>query len=214
MIASGGRMEEKRISAWTDEYRDVVEFFWWEPQMMGRSINNYRKFSSADDMWNSLSKKEVPFNHILNIFFALFPLDKLGIGLSPVARTLSSTELREQYTLQKGVTQPDIFITDQGENVGIELKTATISSRSQIEKYRNFSESISPKKPFRMVMLTPYLPGAVFKDGEPREVCPISYVSFSEFYRRLCSMKTHNSIEEKLIHGIVLYMDENLSNYM
>ena len=194
---------------WADEYREIVEFYWWEPQMIGRSLKNYHKFGSADEMWESVSKKEVPLNHVLNVFFALFPLEKLNLGLSPSARAISSRELEALYRNQRGATQPDIFIEDIDSNIGIELKTTTKSSRQQLEKYVAFSRKVAPDKRLRMVMLTPYDdPGRVFKDDISDVDCQIDYLSFRTLCDTLDGLTLSNDIERKLAAGVVEYMKE------
>lgn len=195
--------------SWADEYREIVEFYWWEPQMMGRSLNNYRRYGSADEMWASVSKKEVPLNHVLNIFFALFPLEKLGLGLSQDAHAMSSRELQALYRNQHGATQPDMFIEDADVNIGIELKTTTKSSRQQLEKYLAFNREIAPDKTLRMVMLTPYEdPSRVFKDDILGVDCRIDYLSFRAFCELLTRVDFTNAIERKLVAGVLAYMNE------
>jgi hypothetical protein len=202
--------------SWADEYREIVEFYWWEPQMMGRSLKNYRKFNSADEMWASVSCKEVPFNHVLNIFFALFPLDHMNFGFTPGAAALSSRALRDLYKKQHGATQPDIFIVDDALNTAIELKTTSKSSAAQVEKYIAFNNAIAPEKPLRLVFLSPHdNPQKVF-GGEVPAVsdCQMEFLSFRKFYLMLQSAKCENATERKLIAGVLEYMEEYFSQWI
>lgn len=194
---------------WTDEYREMVEFYYWEPQMLGRSPKNPKMYKNADDMWQHLSKKEVPFNHILNIFFALFPLEKLPLGLSKNARALSSRENEAIYRQQNGLTQPDLFVVDDDEHVGIELKTTSKSSHEQVEKYVAFSRQLDATKPLRLVMLTPYDDEEhIFKGNVAGVDCSLEYVSFRDFYRQLNAITAENAVEQKLTQGVTGYMQE------
>ncbi|MBP9852595.1 MAG: hypothetical protein QG629_849 [Patescibacteria group bacterium] len=202
--------------SWTDEYREIVEFYWWEPQIIGRSEKNYRKFRSADEMWHSVAPKEVALNHILNIFFALFPLEKLTIfDLTEQHQMLSSKELADIQTAMGNATQPDFFFVSEKEHVAIELKTATKSSRQQLEKYRKLHDFIDTQKPFRIILLTPHTQiQDIVREPIDDYPHPIEVVSINAFHQELGGLHDLGSTEQRLVRGIRQYLARYFSGIL
>jgi hypothetical protein len=195
---------------WTDEYREIVEFYWWEPQMLGRSEKNYRRFRTADEMWSHLATKEVPLNHLLSIFFTLFPLQKIqSFKLSADSKIYSARQLDSIIKGQKNFTQPDFFIEGESECLAIELKTTSKGSLTQLLKYTKFNDLVTGKR-LRILMLTPYSRDKVFKDNvEGFDSASVEYLSFADFCKELASLrKDCNDIEKKLIDGMLSYFAE------
>lgn len=184
--------------------------------MLGRSPKNPKVYKNADDMWQHLSKKEVPFNHILNLFFSLFPLDKMPfMRLSDKAEFYSSARLEEGIRSIKGGTQPDIFIEDKDKAVAIELKVGSKSSLDQIEKYKAFSKHVCDK-PLTLVYLAPKSDKTLIsKQHEAVDDIEIVYINFRDFHKDLRKIYKHcNRIEQKLIGGVISYMEMYFSEYL
>jgi len=209
---------------WTDEYREIVEFYYWEPQHIGRAKGE-KRFDSADEMYAHINKLEVSLNHVLNIFFSLYPLHKLDCFDADGSHAmLSAWQLELLQREQKNATQPDTFFEGNNKNIAIELKTASKSDLAQVIKYIRFNEALlgSESKDFDLVMLTPFDDiSKVFKEKyqttlelqdaiQEAGVMPpkISIISFSQLSLSLKSEHTHNETEKKLVAGLISYLDK------
>lgn len=207
---------------WTDEYREIVDFYYWEPQHIGRA-KGVKRFNSADDMHEHINKLEVSLNHILNIFFSLYPLYKLNrFNADESHIMMNAWQLELLQRAQKNATQPDLFFQGNTKNIAIELKINSKSSLKQVIKYSKFNQSLpdNDTKEFELIFLTPHSEiSKIFKEKYQSEdeiykslnnlgVKPpkISVISFSKFYRYLNTSKPRNETEEKLVAGLVLYL--------
>lgn len=207
---------------WTDEYREIVEFYYWQPQDIGRA-NGVKRFKNADEMWDHVSRIEVSLNHVLNIFFSLYPLHKLDCFDADDSHVmLSAWQLELLQREQKNATQPDTFFEGNNKNIAIELKTASKSDLAQVIKYIRFNEALldSESKDFELVMLTPFDDiSKVFKEKyqtimelqdaiQGAGVTPpkISIISFNQLLLSLKAEHTHNETEEKLVAGLISYL--------
>lgn len=204
-------------STWSDEYREIVEFYWWEPQVFGRSQKNYHRFKTADEMWASVSRKEVPLNHILNVFFALFPLEKLTVfGFDESYRMVSSRTLEQIQRITKNLTQPDLFFVSKKQNIAIELKTSSKSSMAQVEKYITFNNIAYPNIPLKLIFLSPYrqLTEAI-PDILGELPIEIEMIALADFHKYLKSIEGEvGSVEKKLIDGTTAYLEEYFKDFI
>lgn len=209
---------------WTDEYREIVEFYYWEPQHIGRAKGE-KRFNNANEMYAHVSKMEVSLNHILNIFFSLYPLNKLGCFNADESHTMMSAHQLEQLQQeQKNATQPDMFFQGKTKNIAIELKTASKSNLKQVVKYIKFNQELanSSAVEFELIFITPHNDiSKIFKEKYSTEqelrsailelslVPPkISIISFNEFYKSLEVKSVRNETEEKLTTGLISYLDK------
>lgn len=212
------------IVNWTDEYREIVEFYYWQPQEIGRA-GGKKRFKNADDMYDHINKMEVSLNHILNIFFSLYPIHKIDCFDADNSHTmLSAWQLELLQREQKTATQPDMFFQGKTKNIAIELKTSSKSNLGQIVKYINFNQTLpgSSEKEFELVFLTPQSEiSKIFKEkyqlkadiygalrGINIEPPKILFVSMDGFYKSLCVVKQHNETEEKLVTGLKTYLSK------
>lgn len=207
---------------WADEYREIVEFYYWEPQHIGRAKGT-KRFNNPDEMYEHINKMEVSLNHILNIFFSLYPIHKIDCFDADESHTmLSAWQLELLQREQKTATQPDMFFQSKTKNIAIELKTGSKSNLGQIVKYINFNQTLpgSSEKEFELVFLTPQSEiSKIFKEKYQSEaeiqkalrdidIKPpkISFVSMDGFYQSFCVAKQHNETEEKLVVGLKTYL--------
>lgn len=207
---------------WTDEYREIVEFYYWEPQHIGRAKGE-KRFKNADEMYEHINNMEVSLNHVLNLFFSLYPLHKLEcFGADESHVMMSAWQLESLQREQKNATQPDMFFQGKSKNIAIELKTGSKSTLDQVVKYIKFNQALndSSEKDFELIFLTPYSDmKKIFKEKYQTDqelhsslkelgIEPpiISFISFDEFYKLLGVSKLHNEIEEKLVGGLVAYL--------
>ena len=63
------------MSQWNDEYYEIIDFYFWEPQHIGRSKTEKSRYKNMEDVKNHILNMEVSLNHQLNIFFRLAPED-------------------------------------------------------------------------------------------------------------------------------------------
>ena len=209
---------------WTDEYREIIEQYWWEPQRFGRAATNPKKFPTADAMWKAVAPLEQSLNHLLNLFFALFPLEKLDLGVDHDGyEMLSSRRLDELERDMQNVTQPDLYFVGTGSHLAIELKTKSRSSLDQVKKYIAFHDFIDANIPLKLVYLTPHVNIiGVFKErftteselrdllsDEENNRLQISFMSIRTFNVMLDELNPDTPIEKKLISGLQSYLEEH-----
>jgi hypothetical protein len=217
-------MDSKPHYNWTDEYREIIELYWWQPQSMGRSRTNPSRFPTADAMWESVSRLETTLNHVLNIFFALYPVEKLHLTDSAGRlEMIGSRRLEEIQRAMKNETQPDFFFEAEAFNFAIELKTKSKSNLEQIRKYIAFQQHIAADKPLHLLYLTPHTEiTEIFEEKFPDVAAidsaldaatsgnlDLSFMSFREFVDRLkAAVPAANDIEAKLLDGVITYFNE------
>ena len=106
---------------WTDEYREIVEVYYWEPQHIGRA-GGRKRFKNSDEMYRHINKIEVSLNHVLNVFFSLYPPHKLHcFKVAGDYERLSSWRLEQIEREQHKLTQPDMFFEGESDNIAAEL---------------------------------------------------------------------------------------------
>ncbi len=207
---------------WTDEYREIVEFYYWEPQHIGRA-GGKKIYSGADEMYEHINKLEVSLNHILNIFFSLFPIERLDcFEIGEPVQMLSAAILEHHQREQKNATQPDMFFVGRSRNAAIELKLAAKSNLKQIEKYMGFNDAISENtKPLTLIYLTPTNDTShIFTekyaskldilseldDKGYSEKPLLSFITYNDLYNSLRKLIPSNETEKRLITGVITYL--------
>lgn len=126
---------------WVDSYYEGLEFFYWEPQHLGRKKHADAEFDTAPKVRKHLRKMEVTLNQNLHQFFLLAP-DSLrnelfGRLFGRTLRGRLSLEVRnvdEKFKLQNS-TQPDLLFTSEAHTVALEMKVGAKSSLTQVLKY-------------------------------------------------------------------------------
>ena len=58
---------------WLDSYYEALEFFYWEPQHIGRKKNVDSEFNTIEKVVKHLRRIEVTLNHNINQFLILAP---------------------------------------------------------------------------------------------------------------------------------------------
>jgi|TARA_Y100000294_G_C8519841_1_gene322413 hypothetical protein len=126
---------------WNNEYYDNLEFFYWEPQHLGRMKNPESDIQSVEDAVKHLRHMEVCLNHQMNLFFQLAPksyqvrlFETCFGGRFDDDWTLVGREFEELWSVQ-ALTQPDLFFAGRTSNVCIELKLSAKLSLEQVLKY-------------------------------------------------------------------------------
>jgi hypothetical protein len=136
------RTKDRRMAGhWNTEYYDNLEYFFWEPQHLGRMKNPNSKIQSVHDAVRKLRRMEVCLNHQMNLFFRLAPKSYqveffeacFGTTLED-DWTLIGREFDKLWNVQN-VTQPDIFFAGQNSSVGVELKLGSKLTLEQVLKY-------------------------------------------------------------------------------
>lgn len=128
-------------ATWTESYYQALEFFYWEPQHLGRKKHIDSKLNSLERVQSHLRAMEVTLNHNLNMFFLLAPEAVRTQFFNLLFGRVLSGEHRmhargaeEAYGLA-GSTQPDFFFTSDSNVVAIEMKIAAKSGIGQVLKY-------------------------------------------------------------------------------
>ena len=163
------------MTSWTDEYREVVTYYFWEPNhLRPRAGWPAGAGPKAEQMWRHVSRLEVATNHMLNLYFTLVPFAELNRVGAWVAEDnyelLSSTSLRAASDGFRTFTQPDLYLRGDRMDLALELKTSTRTSVDQVSKYIGFQGLYAPGRPWTLLYVTPSSTvGAVVKDASSLE---------------------------------------------
>lgn len=127
---------------WADEYENIVEFYFWEPQHLNRYRRADRPVLSSEAVLAALRKREVPLNHVLSIFLRLAPQELVArwfrlCDLQAIEPTLLRySDLRKTPAFE--ACQPDLALSDIGAAIFCELKVDAKLTSDQIYKYALF----------------------------------------------------------------------------
>jgi len=129
-------------STWNNEYVEILEFFFWESQHLGKQKNPQSRLKKLNEVLSHLREMEVTLNHQFNLFFALLPQQILRELLGKCFQhtfvdtfIIDSRETRKCIESLGRVTQPDILLFGQQSLAAIEMKVAAKSSLEQLMKY-------------------------------------------------------------------------------
>jgi len=128
--------------SWNQRYYDALEFFFWEPQHLGKSKNPTSKLATPENVRRHLRKMEVTLNHQLDFFFELAPVVlQRKIFSTAFGREVEGdlvqfgNDVENYFELPINTTQPDLFFMGDRSVVAIELKAGSKSSIDQALKY-------------------------------------------------------------------------------
>jgi len=124
---------------WTSEYYDIMEFYYWEPQHLGKIKNPKSRYTNEKKALQHIQNMEVSLNHMFNIFFRLAP----SSFVNQVTTNCFGKNIQESFTLQgrydilefSSLVQPDLLFGSKTTNFSIEMKIGAKSSLSQVYKY-------------------------------------------------------------------------------
>lgn len=126
---------------WVKSYYHALEFFYWEPQHIGRKKHVSAKYDTVQKVKEHLHDMEVTLNHNLSQFFLLAPCslrNKLFAKLfaQPFEHQfdMHGGELDGKYELANSM-QPDLVFSSDAELVSVEMKLEAKSSIAQALKY-------------------------------------------------------------------------------
>jgi hypothetical protein len=159
---------------WNKDYYEMIEFYFWEPQHLGKITNPANPIKTLDDSMKKIGKMEVALNHMFNTFFRFCPSTVLSTLLGSITGNdkLGSVKYQSRYNTEKKIgrdaTQADVLLIDESNIVGIELKLESKSSLEQIYKYAmlfNFEKDISGKdKNLYLIYITKNDFPSIFKE--------------------------------------------------
>ena len=153
-------------STWNEEYYDIIDFYYWEPQHLGKQKSPVSSYRSVEDVIAHVRGMEVSLNHQMNIFFRLIPNAFLHKMLwlfwgqeSEDEFLFHGNQQWRTYATERDPTQPDIFLAGSQSNIAIELKVKAKSNVDQVVKYlllHYLNERFSSKrKQFFFLYLSP-----------------------------------------------------------
>ena len=138
--------------SWNEVYNEIIDFYFWEPQHIGRTKCQDPKYKGLKEVLNHIDQMEVSLNHQLLFFFSLLP--------SSIAKELFEKSLNNKFddnfaldgkmvgemlSSIKDMTQPDFVFFGEKNIIYIEMKTDTKSSLEQVFKYSLFHLLIEDK---------------------------------------------------------------------
>lgn len=124
---------------WTSEYYDVMEFYYWEPQHLGKIKNKESRYNNAKKALKHIQNMEVSLNHMFNVFFRLAP----STFTNKMINECFNKSIKEKF-MQQGrysvsefcsLVQPDLLFSAKDTNFSIEMKIGAKSSLEQVYKY-------------------------------------------------------------------------------
>lgn len=125
---------------WLDSYYEALEFFYWEPQHIGRKKHPTAQVS-IDKVVKRLRNMEVTLNQNIHQFFLLAPVAlRKHLFEHAFARAfagpfaLHGRNVDIDFRLSNSV-QPDLLFTSDAEIVSIEMKLGAKCTVSQVLKY-------------------------------------------------------------------------------
>ena len=126
---------------WTRGYFDALEFFFWEPQHLGKKKNVESEYDSLAQVLEHLHRIEVTLTHHTDLFLRLAPKSMRN----ELFRFLFGHTFADPYRYHgRGVetaygmdnmSQPDLYFTSPSTVVAIELKIQAKTSIDQLSKY-------------------------------------------------------------------------------
>ena len=124
--------------SWTQVYYNAIEGYFWSPELIGRGATGNPK--PWHEWHEGLLKKELPLNHILNLFFALTQQGTrdrcvshlTGIPLTGMQFVPSVSVIQ---TVSSALTQPDLIFVSGSRLAFVELKVGSASNLDQFAKY-------------------------------------------------------------------------------
>ena len=151
-------------SLWNQEYYEILEFYYWEPQHLGKSKNPRSKYDSLAKALTHIKSIEVSLNHQFNTFFSLLPTQETNELFSKIFGRkfdenfcFNSKATRQFVDSFKSATQPDLFFPSPTELVCIEMKVSAQSDFDQLMKYLLLSliekSKAAEKKRFSLLYL-------------------------------------------------------------
>ena len=132
---------------WTSQYYDVSEFYYWEPQHLGKIKNPKSRYNNQQDVLDHIQNMEVSLNHMFNVFFRIVPSQFINTLLNETCNIDTSSVIRAdvqdnfymqgRYDVLKfsKLVQPDLLFTSEITNFSIEMKIGAKSSLEQVYKY-------------------------------------------------------------------------------
>jgi len=161
---------------WVEEYYQVLEFLYWEPQHLGKQTKPDSPWANRDRAMRHVREMEVTLNHQLNILFSLLPMGlrqnliEFLTGRKPNGPIgVNSRAVRSMPCFQGNVTQPDLLFSDDGALWAIEMKVKAKTDLQQLAKYFLFaaleSEGRPSPKKFALGFLGPGPMESLFKEG-------------------------------------------------
>ncbi len=128
-------------STWNTEYYDIMNFYYWEPQHLGKRRYPESAYKSQKDVMAHLKKMEATLNHQFNFFFRLLP-ESMYLEFF---RSVVSGLVADNYHYQSeddlegmqlnDATQPDILFVGSKSIIGVELKIGAKATFEQVLKY-------------------------------------------------------------------------------
>ena len=158
------------ISNWLDSYYEALEFFYWEPQHLGRKKNIAGEFNSLEKVLRHLRKIEVTLNHNINQFLLLAPKslhrkifhaffeETLALPFEMHGRGIDSN-----FELV-GAMQPDFLFISSEDVVSIEMKIAAKCSIDQVLKYALLGIAVEAKEGCQKHHYLGFLGAAMFEN--------------------------------------------------
>ncbi len=124
---------------WTSEYYDVMEFYYWEPQHLGKIKNPKSRYSNEKKALQHIQNMEVSLNHMFNVFFRLAP----SSFINQMIANYFKRDIQDKFTPQgrydvskfSSLIQPDLLFSSEETNFSIEMKIGAKSSLTQVYKY-------------------------------------------------------------------------------
>jgi hypothetical protein len=190
---------------WPEEYYRAVEHYFWTPSAINRRPMEPLKRKSFEAVMKMVRHREVPLNHIFNLFLSLAPNGLVRRLIKSCAPEWRDENLRLfgraaiRITPETDICQPDIYMEGTKSRVAFELKIAAKTSPDQIIKYalllndyQSTADAVSEKR--HLIFLGPTT-ASIWPKGMTLATClsGLAAGNLSPGVRRYCDTMGHSS---------------------
>ncbi len=204
------------MSKWNDEYYEIIDFYFWEPQHIGRSKAEKSRYNNIEDVKNHILNMEVSLNHQINIFFRLAPED----FINKLVKNYFHNSFDDKYLFHgenewkqyvpAEETQPDLLLSGESTNLAIELKIGSKSNIEQVAKYLLLHQlnklSYEKEKQLYLLYLSPSSFSSLWSEKFKSKSELISCFKDNDFTK--LREKTKNNISESTWDSALSLIDE------
>lgn len=151
--------------SWVADYYEALDFFFWEPQHLGRRRYAESAFQKHTEVQAHLREMEVTLNHLLKQFFSLAPTSfRNRFAEAALCRpvtgrfSMAGSDYDKEFHLG-GTIQPDLLFTTADQTISVEMKLKAKSSVTQVLKYLLLSLAtethVKSKKDHQLIFIGP-----------------------------------------------------------
>jgi hypothetical protein len=165
-------MEHSHEESWVGPYYETLDFFYWEPQHLGRKKHVGMPSVPLAKVRDCVGRIEVTLNLLLKQFLSLAPrqlrnqLFEKALGHAPVGDfVMAGRDVGSGWKCKVGEhVQPDFFFIGESSSIALEMKIGAKTSLDQVMKYGLLALGLEQAQEKEMKHSLIYLGGRKFFD--------------------------------------------------